>query len=207
MSEKNRQADQTFFRAFVMGVALVVATWAGFRYTTIPKMAVQYVIGWYEGRTHTETAEQGVSGSELSQTPTSGPIPVKANAAAQTNPPGGSPPLAAASRLPVSTNQSDVRPAGYEAPIVSSGRFVDGAAANRRSAIEAKLADLGVVYCLLESYGRKDRRYRFHCDVGLAGAPDVTHSFEAVGSDPVAVMEKVLADVEKWRGPIGPHGW
>jgi hypothetical protein len=207
--KKDQQADETFFRAFVMGVVIVVIVWAGFRYTSVPRAAIQHVIAWYENRS-VETDGQASTKNESQQAHAPELIPVDASDSSPVAPSFGSGPAQdGTSSLMVSMGQSNVHLAGHSVAAGDPDR-VGGAAApgiDRRAAIEAQLAELGVVYCLLESFGRDDRRYRFHCDVGLAGAPDVTRSFEAVGRDPIEVMQQVLADVEKWRGPVAPPGW
>ncbi len=74
---------------------------------------------------------------------------------------------------------------------------------NQFQQIQERLRRLGATYYLLESWGAQGDLYRFYCKMAVGGNPNYTRYFEAVDSDPVRVMGKVLQDVEVWRaGPM-----
>lgn len=225
--------DETLFRAFIMGAAIVALGWAAFRYTEIPRLAIQKGIAWYEAR----------AASRRTDLPPVGPPPPPSQAvpgqpgllppsvqhaehlrSEHSDLPPPSPsfgltnqPPTQAMQPPTQANQPPTQvvqpPTQAEQPVAfefpASGRAIAIAAppSDQRAAIEQRLAELGAVYSLLETFGRDQRRYRFHCDVTLAGSIDLTRSFEASGSDAIETMRRVLREVEAWRGPVVPAAW
>lgn len=65
--------------------------------------------------------------------------------------------------------------------------------------IQNRLRQMGATYYLLESWGVQGDLYRFYCKMAVGGNANYTRYFEAVDSDPLRVMSKVLQDVETWR--------
>lgn len=208
--QKQEPHDETLLRAFIMGAAIVGLGWASFRYTQIPRIAIQKGIAWYESRADSQrTKISPVSPqpprSEVPQQP--GLLPPSVQHAEhlsgrQSALPAQSQPIGPAGQPP-----AEGQTVAFEFP--ATGQDIASAASNsdQRVAIEQRLAELGAVYSLLETFGRDQRRYRFHCDVTLAGSVDLTRSFEASGSDAIEVMRQVLREVESWRGPVAPAGW
>jgi hypothetical protein len=72
------------------------------------------------------------------------------------------------------------------------------AGADRFSACQARLRELGSTYCLLETWGSGAELYRFYCKVGIRGSTNFTRSFEATDPDPVGALSKVVQQVEEW---------
>ena len=122
---------------------------------------------------------------------------------------GGTP---AASLPPAGAAQGRVGPAGALETVVGHGTFAGygivaepGTGAlmpDRRRQIETRLQALGAVYMLLETWGRNQIVYRFHCQVAFAGGANETRSFEENGDNAVEAMQKVLDDVESWRAQV-----
>jgi hypothetical protein len=67
--------------------------------------------------------------------------------------------------------------------------------------MEQRLKELGATYYLLETWGSNGDRYRFYCQVALAGNTDYGHNrvFQATDADPLQAMKSVLDQVELWR--------
>lgn len=114
----------------------------------------------------------------------------------------------------------DVVPAGYE----SSSAAASGSAAERPADtallagsdspplsvattapvdrftyIQDRLRQLGANYYLLESWGSSQQLYRFYCKMAVGGNPDYAYYFEAIDSDRLRAMARVLQQVEAWR--------
>jgi hypothetical protein len=67
--------------------------------------------------------------------------------------------------------------------------------------VEQRLRELGATYYFLETWGAQSDRYRFYCQVALAGNNDSGHNrvFQATDVDPLQAMKSVLDQVELWR--------
>jgi hypothetical protein len=114
-----------------------------------------------------------------------------------------------------------VRPASFASPL-ESGKSVDPIPAQGQEPgtkiapqsdgatdsssvqfrhVEQRLRELGATYYLLESWGSSGDRYRFYCEVALAGNTDSGHNrvFQAMDPDPLRAMKSVLDQVELWR--------
>ncbi len=63
-------------------------------------------------------------------------------------------------------------------------------------AVQERLKEMGATYYLLESWGNQQQMYRFYCRMAVGGNPNYTHYFEAIESDPVEAMVRVLRQVE-----------
>jgi hypothetical protein len=207
--QKQEPHNETLFRAFIMGAAIVGLGWAAFRYTEIPRIAIQKAIAWYESRAEFQQTEillaRPAPQNQDPQQP--GLLPSSVQHAERL--PGGQSGLPAQPETLGIAGQppAEARAVAFEFPATDRGIANAGPVVERRAAIEQRLAELGAVYSLLETFGRDQRRYRFHCDVTLAGSVDLTRSFEASGSDAVEVMRQVLREVEAWRGPVVPAAW
>jgi hypothetical protein len=107
---------------------------------------------------------------------------------------------------------SGVIPAGYQAPADSQApRAATGLTAGQNGVgtvppggdpfrtTQERLKQLGATYYLLESWGNQQQMYRFYCRMAIGGNPNYTHYFEAVESDPLQAMHRVLAQVESWH--------
>ena len=64
--------------------------------------------------------------------------------------------------------------------------------------LERHLQSLGATHQQLQTWGNRGKLYRFVCHVALPGT-SFTRPFDATGSDPVAIIKSVIADVEQWR--------
>ncbi len=73
-------------------------------------------------------------------------------------------------------------------------------AGDRFAAVGRRLRELGASYYLLETWGERGEQFRFHCKMAPAGKPDSARDFEATNRDAIAAMQKVLEQVEAWRG-------
>jgi hypothetical protein len=69
--------------------------------------------------------------------------------------------------------------------------------------MESRLRDLGATYYLLEAWGGEGV-FRFHCKMAIAGNAQLNRHFEATDPDPLRAMERVLTQVETWRGGRQP---
>lgn len=65
--------------------------------------------------------------------------------------------------------------------------------------IEQRLRELGATRYVLETWGISDELYRFRGMVASNDTPHLQRYFNAVDSDPVAAMTRVLEDIEDWR--------
>jgi hypothetical protein len=110
-----------------------------------------------------------------------------------------------------------VVPVGYQAPLDSqpgglspssfaaeSASGAAGLGGDRFRSVQDRLQALGATYYLLESWGNQQQMYRFYCRMAVGGNPNYTHYFEAIESDPLQAMGRVLRQVETWRlgGPV-----
>ena len=59
---------------------------------------------------------------------------------------------------------------------------------------------LGATYYKLEEWGSRGELFRFSCRVASSGQFSFEKPFEAVGSDPIVVIQSVIADIERWKG-------
>jgi len=72
-------------------------------------------------------------------------------------------------------------------------------AGDRFEAVSRRLKELDVEYMRLEAADARGEQFHFHCHVPLGNETTYSRPFEALAADPVAAMERVLAEVEAWR--------
>ncbi len=65
------------------------------------------------------------------------------------------------------------------------------------SIIQQRLRDLGTSYMKLELGADKSNRYRFYCEIPVAGGP--SKKFFAFDTDPLKSMQQVQQQVERWQ--------
>jgi len=65
--------------------------------------------------------------------------------------------------------------------------------------LQQSFRQLGATYYRLESWGKRQELYRFHCRMAVGGDPSFTRCFEATHGNPMAAMEEVLGQVRQWR--------
>ena len=103
----------------------------------------------------------------------------------------------------------DAKPAAVQEPVKLSGEPGAGPeskipkisnAGSRFTPISRRLQELGADYLRLETLDAQGGQYRFQCRVSLAGNSAYSRPFEASAADPVEAMERVLKEVESWRG-------
>jgi hypothetical protein len=63
--------------------------------------------------------------------------------------------------------------------------------------IQQRLRDLGTSYMKLELGADKSNRYRFYCEIPVAGGP--SKKFFAFDTDPLKSMQQVQQQVERWQ--------
>ncbi len=104
-------------------------------------------------------------------------------------------------------------PAAMPARSGAPGMLPPGAAAapmappgqtDRFTYMECRLRDFGATYYLLERLVNGGERYRFFCQLPLAGNPGPTRNFEATDTDPLRAMARVVEQVEAWRSGRTP---
>ncbi len=66
-------------------------------------------------------------------------------------------------------------------------------------AAELRLRELGATHYMLESWGPENNRYRFVCEVAVAGGAGMNRYFQKTDEDPWRAMEAVLHEVEDFR--------
>lgn len=87
-------------------------------------------------------------------------------------------------------------------PAIPAARADDGTQPASRPTfqeVQLELRRRGVTYSLLETLGPSGERYRFHCNVAVAGNARYTRHFEATSADPIAAMYCVLGQIEAWQ--------
>lgn len=67
-------------------------------------------------------------------------------------------------------------------------------------AIERELKDMGAKYYRLEKWGSRGELFRFSCFVSSKGPYSYQKYFQAIDSDEILVMERVVGDIRVWRG-------
>jgi hypothetical protein len=205
---QTQPASETLFRAVIMGAFLALIGWVACRYTTIPRLGIQKAITWYEQQAQRPELALQTGHDSGERDSAAAPARLFSGAESEARPLAGYPDdrnegSFIGTQLP--TSESSVRQLSYDQP--TRPPPATAGAEDSRSAVEQRLRELGAVYLLLESWGRDDPRYRFHCQVALAGGAEATRSFEATGSAPDEAMTTVLRQVEAWRGRVNDSGW
>jgi hypothetical protein len=114
-------------------------------------------------------------------------------------------PAATKSNLVPVDKLEDTHAAQGDAAIARPNLPADSAAAPPRGAsdpfvyTQERLQKLGATYYLLESWGGGQQSYRFYCKMAVGGNPNYTRYFEAVETDPLRAMSRVLEQVESWH--------
>lgn len=73
------------------------------------------------------------------------------------------------------------------------------------SALETQLKKLGAKYYRLEKWGRRGELFRFSCYVSPSaggegsGRPTAQQYFQAIDSDEIRVMDRVIEDIKRWK--------
>ena len=62
-----------------------------------------------------------------------------------------------------------------------------------------RLEALGSTYYKIEKWGNRGELFRVSCFVALSENHSHTKHFQAIGSDVVAAMQTVIADIERWK--------
>ncbi len=106
--------------------------------------------------------------------------------------PGALPPAAGPPRSDF--GQPGILPGGAGAAAMPAAGQTD-----RFTYMEGRLRDFGATYYLLERLANGGDRYRFFCQLPLAGNPGPTRNFEATDIDPLRAMNRVVEQVEAWR--------
>jgi hypothetical protein len=70
--------------------------------------------------------------------------------------------------------------------------------------LERHLKALGAKYYRLEKWGNRGELFRFACLVAPAESYSYEKHFQAIGTDPVTVMQSVIADIETWKN-VSPY--
>jgi hypothetical protein len=98
--------------------------------------------------------------------------------------------------------REDSTPSVYgNAPAAKTGGpATSGAATDAKfHAAELRLRELGAAHYMLESWGADNNRYRFVCEMAVAGGAGMNRFFQATDDDPWRAMDSVLHQVEDWR--------
>lgn len=105
-----------------------------------------------------------------------------------------------AASFQAATSGSESAPGRWPAgPDDASPAATTTAAVDQFTCIQDRLRQLGATYYLLESWGNRQQLYRFYCKMAVGGNPDYAYYFEAVDSDRIRAMGRVLEQVEAWR--------
>jgi hypothetical protein len=79
----------------------------------------------------------------------------------------------------------------------------DGPAAatspERFTALTRRLREHGATYYRLETWGKQDELFRFHCEIAAGNNPAAGQRFEAADGDPLLAISRVVEQVESWR--------
>jgi hypothetical protein len=67
------------------------------------------------------------------------------------------------------------------------------------SVLERRLRELGATQYRLETWGADGDLYRFRCLMAVSERPSHNRYFEATDADALRAMQRVLANVERWR--------
>ncbi len=92
--------------------------------------------------------------------------------------------------------QRDEIPSANAAPPGGAGSTAGDA---RFHQAEMRLRELGATHYMLESWGPDNNRYRFVCQMAVAGGAGMSKYFQAIEDDPWRAMDSVLRQVEDWR--------
>lgn len=68
------------------------------------------------------------------------------------------------------------------------------------SVLERRLRELGATQYRLETWGADGGLYRFRCLMAVPERPTHNRYFEATDAEALRAMQRVLAQVERWRG-------
>jgi hypothetical protein len=78
------------------------------------------------------------------------------------------------------------------------------AAPQNFESLERYLKALGAKYYRLEKWGNRGEFFRFSCLVAPSESYSYEKYFQAIDADAVAVMQSVIADIEKWKNVPQP---
>ncbi|MCL2006149.1 MAG: hypothetical protein FWG73_08305 [Planctomycetaceae bacterium] len=67
------------------------------------------------------------------------------------------------------------------------------------AALEYRLKSLGATYYQLEKWGDRGELFRFVCLVAPSGAYGYEKHFQSIGTDAMALIQSVIADIEAWK--------
>ena len=67
------------------------------------------------------------------------------------------------------------------------------------TALQDRLKSLGATYYQLEKWGSQGELFRFVCLVSANEQHTFEKHFQAIGRDPISVMQSVIAEIEAWR--------
>ena len=67
------------------------------------------------------------------------------------------------------------------------------------TALEHRLKALGATYYQLEKWGDRGELFRFVCLVTPPGAYGYEKHFQSIGTDAIALIQSVIADIEAWK--------
>lgn len=68
------------------------------------------------------------------------------------------------------------------------------------SVLERRLRELGATQYRLETWGEEGSLFRFRCLMAVPDRPAHNRYFEATDAEALRAMQRVLAQVERWRG-------
>lgn len=117
--------------------------------------------------------------------------------------------LAGATRAPVTAplannDMAAQSPAGANTaaawPSASSGAAAEGT--DRFSGIEQRLRSYGATHYHLETWGARGELYRFQCQMPAASSGAASPSFEAVDSNALEAMQRVVQQIETLRSTV-----
>jgi len=158
----------------------------------------------------TQETPPATPGAGISSAPLWGPgVPPTATTPARSQPTNFESTADRAPTGPGAASHHGGPPAGTAPPRYAQSGTTMGPSAQadnpeRFTQIQRRLRDLGATYYLLETWGDNGEQFRFHCKMPVAGNPNYTRPFEATHRDPLAAMQKVLEQVEAWRGGRQP---
>lgn len=197
----------TFYRAAVMiatGV-IVVKGWQLYgpsteRMKTFAVAAIEAAqTAWNEPHAETTPDIGALADPRISTPPLGAAAP---DSRVDATPPNSAPGLIPDASTEVATSDMAMERDGASNPASSSpddAPVMTAEMADDLPELFSTLKTMGVSDQQLTAWGSSGRLYRFWCRAKLADTPFHTRHFEAVAEQPVAAVERVLAQVEAWR--------
>jgi hypothetical protein len=90
-------------------------------------------------------------------------------------------------------------PSGHEEAVAPITESSPAGGVDRLPALYSQLKELGAFDPQMTAWGSSGQMYRFQCRAALGDTPAFARHFEAVAAEPLAAVQRVVANVEAWR--------